>query len=282
MTRTEDEVRATLRNRAERLSQPIDVFAGVEARAKRMHRNRVAAAVGGAVAAVIAVAVVVPTVVVGGSPHKSPVLGPTPSGTTQPTQPTQPTPTPSQSPGSTTSDQATPPPTTGPVTLDPAHPWAYRGDPSVGSGATLAAFQNDWNRKHPGSKLHPLWGEIYEPSAQPELIFVAETSDGTRWGMAMKTQSGTNFIVDKPFSQDNGVLLVAAPGDEVARLLAVAAPEVKAIQYAPDGVNYQDMFSLQPGVYVNALEGDSAKDMVRVIGIDGAMVFEGPAPNLGQ
>ncbi len=272
MTRTEDEVRATLRNRAERLSQPIDVFAGVEARAKRMHRNRVAAAVGSAVAAVIAVAVVVPTLVVGGSAHKKPVLGPTPSNAA--TQPAQPTPTPT-----TPSGQATPPPTPAGPTIDPAHLWAYRGDPSVGTGATLAAFQTAWAAKHPGGTLYPLWGEIYEPSAQPELIFVAQTSDGSRWGMAMKTQSGADFVVDKPFGAGTTVLLVAAPGDEVPRLLAVAAPDVKSIQYAPDGVNYGDMYLLAPGVAVSPLEGDSAKDAVRVIGPDATTLFDGPAPD---
>jgi hypothetical protein len=273
MTRTEDEVRAALRNRADRLSQPIDVFAGVEARAKRMHRHRVAAAVGGAVAAVIAVAVVVPTLVVGGDSHKKPVLGPTPSNVA--TQPAQPTPTPT-----TPSGQPTPSPTPAGPTIDPAHLWAYRGDPSVASGATLTAFQTAWAAKHPGGTLYPLWGEIYEPSAQPELIFVARTPDGPRWGMAMRTQSGTDFVVDKPFGQDTKVLLAAAPGDEVPRLLAVAAPDVKSIQYAPDGVNYRDMYLLAPGVAVSPLEGDSAKDAVRVIGPDATTTFDGPAPGV--
>lgn len=260
MTRTEDQLRAALHQRADRIAAPIDVFTGVEARAKRMHRDRVAAAVGAAVAAVVAVAVVVPTVVAGPHHHRTPTVGPSPTTATTSKSPT-PTPTPS---GSS-------------QVLSPSAPWPYRGDQKVKAG--LATFAAAWSAKHAGSTLEPLFGEIYEPSGQPEIIFVSRGGDAPRWGFAVKSQDGVDFIIDQPLKPGSTQLVAAVPGDETLRLLAVAAPTVKTFQYAPDGVNYQDMYLLAPGVAVKALEGDPAKDRVRVVGDDGTVLYDGPAPD---
>lgn len=259
MNTMDDEVRATLREHANLLPLPLDVFDRVETRAKRMRRNRVAASVAGAVAAVAAVAIIVPTVVTGSSRHHV-ATSPTSSTTQQPTH----EPTPAQS---------------GKYALDAAKPWAYRGDPKAISAATLGKFQHDWAAKHPGSTLRPLWGDIYEPSQQPEVVFVAKVKDGARWGMVSASPSGSQFIVDEPLTADTTVLPIIAPGDEVARLLAVAAPDVKAIQYAPDGATFKDMARIAAGVAVTPLEGNQAVDQIRVIGSDGATVYQGGVPD---
>jgi len=258
MNTMDDEVRATLHDRANLIAPPLDVFDRVESRAKRMHRNRVAASVTGAVAAVAAVAIVVPTVVSGsGSHHVATTTGAATQQQTQ--QPTQ----------SAASKYA----------LDPTKPWAYRGDQKAIAPATLAKFRHDWAAKHPGSTLQPLWGDIYEPSQQPEVVFVAKVGDSARWGMVMGAPDGSQFVVDSPLAADTVVLPIVAPGDEVARLLAVSAPDAKAIQYAGDGVTFKDMAQIAPGVAVTPLEGDQAIDRIRVIGVDGRTAYQGAVPD---
>jgi hypothetical protein len=267
MNLTDDQLRSALHARAQRVDVPLDVFTKVEARARRIHRHRVAGAVAGAVAAVVVVAVIVPTLVLGGGSSQAPVTGQSP--TTAPTD--RATPTPSSSPSATS-------PAAAAYALDPANPWPYRGDEQVRAN-NLAAFQSAWTARHPGSTLQPLFGEIYEPSAQPEFVFVAQTSDGPRWGFASMRPSGIDFLVDQPLASGTTVLAAAVPGDEVARLIAVAAPNVRSIQYAGDGTSFRDMLGvLAPGVRVGPLEGNTAVDQIRVIGVDGQPVFTGPAP----
>jgi hypothetical protein len=269
MNTMDDEVRATLHDRADLIPPPLDVFDRVEARAKRMHRNRVAASVAGAVAAVAAVAIVVPTVVSGSSNHRVATTPPTTAVTQQPTQ--EPTQQPTNVPTQLSK-----------YALDPAKPWPYRGDQKAIASAVLQKFQQDWAAKHPGSTLQPLWGEIYEPSQQPEVVFVAQVGDSARWGMVASSSSGSQFIVDAPLAEDTRVLPIVAPGDEVARLLAVAAPDVKAIQYAGDGTNFKDMAQIAPGVAVAPLEGDPSQDQVRLLAADGSTLHQGPAPDFGR
>lgn len=258
MTRTEDQLRVALRGRAERIAPPTDVFADVEARAKRIHRHRVVAAVGATVAAVVAIAVVVPTVIVGPHHHRTPTVGPSPTESTAPQTPTR-------------------PPMPGSQALDAADPWPYRGDPKVEAG--LSTFTDAWSARHPGATLKPLFGEIYEPSGQPEIIFVSRDGEVSRWGFAMKTQNGVDFVIDRPLPPATTVLVAAVPGDETLRLLALAAPTVKTFQYSPDGVSYEDMYPIAPGVAVKALEGDPAKDRVRALAGDGTVLYDAPAPD---
>jgi hypothetical protein len=257
----DEELRASLHERADRLAPPLDVFTQVEAKAHRIKRNRMAASVAGAVAAVAAIAIVVPTLTSSPSHH----VGPAGQGGTS-TAP------------STPSHTQTPPPATDKNALDPAAPWAYRGDQKAIRPATLEKFRQDWAAKYPGSTLQPLWGDIYEPSQQPEVVFVAKVGDGARWGMAMGGDT-TAFVVDQPLAAGTKVLAAAVPGDEVARLLAVAAPTTKAIQYAPDGVTFTDMAMIALGVGVDPLEGNQTVDRLKVVGADGATVYEGPAPD---
>jgi len=263
----DEELRASLHEHADRLAPPLDVFTRVEAKAHRIKRNRMTASVAGAVAAVAAIAIVVPTLTSGPSHHR---VGPAGQGgtSTASSGPTQ-----------------TPPPATDKNALDPAAPWAYRGDQKAITPATLEKFRQDWAAKYPGSTLRPLWGDIYEPSQQPEVVFVAKVGAGARWGMATGAigatgaTGGTTFVVDQPLAAGTKVLAAAVPGDEVARLLAVAAPTTKAIQYAPDGVSFKAMTEIAPGVAVAPLEGNQAADRIKVIDADGATVYDGPAPD---
>lgn len=264
MNLTDDQLRESLHARAERIAPPVDVFADVETRARRIRRRRVGASVAGAVAAVVAIAVIVPTLA-GTSSHPNRVT----VGNTSPNDSVSP------------SVSSTGTPTVGgEAVLDPSSPWPYRGDDKAIAASTLNRVQHDWSAKYPDSgAIQPLWGEIYEPSQQPELVFVAKVGDSERWGFAMQSHSATQFVVDKPLAAGTTVLAAAVPGDEVSRLLVVTAPSTTAIRYASDGVNFIDMTKLDPGVAVGPLESDPSADKLQVLGVGGRVVFEGPAPD---
>src|SRR5689334_14913894 len=126
MTPLDDELRQALSSRAASLAPPADPLTGIEARAGRIRRTRVALAAGGAALAVAAVAVAVPALDTGRGPS-----------------PRQISTTPTAS-----------------VTSGPES-WAYRGN-TIPQG-TLDAFQREWGVRHPGSTLVPLFGQVYEP-----------------------------------------------------------------------------------------------------------------------
>src|SRR6476646_7400706 len=103
MTPIDDELRNLLHARTDVLAPSPDPLGGIERRAKRMRRNRVAASVAGAALAVSAVALAIP------------LLGSNDDGGT--TQFASQAPSPDSSPLPShvyTADQ-----------LDPQHPWAY-------------------------------------------------------------------------------------------------------------------------------------------------------------
>src|SRR3954451_8810401 len=130
MTPIDDELRNLLHARADVVKPAPDPLGGIERRARRMRRNRVAASVAGAALAVSAVAFAVPLLRPGSD-----------SGATQfATQP------PSAQPSAS--------PVTVPAgALDPQHPWAYRGDPAVIAGNELVTLRAEWSAKHPGATL---------------------------------------------------------------------------------------------------------------------------------
>src|SRR4051812_38777928 len=139
MTPIDDELRHVLHARADVLAPSPDPLGGIERRAKRMRRNRVAASVAGAALAVSAVAIAIP------------LLGSNDDGSTTQFASQAPSPQPSA-----TSQAALPP-----SALDPQHPWAYRGDPGLLRNGNLETFQRDWALKHPGSTVAPLYGHVY-------------------------------------------------------------------------------------------------------------------------
>ena len=263
MTPLDDELRRTLSSRAAVVAPSADPLAGIEARASRIRRRRTLAAVSGAAAVVAAVAFAVPAVV--------------PDRDAKPTQFATPTPT------AATVTQSD-------AVLDPDHPWTFRGTPL--SAETRAAFQQEWTARHPdGGRLTPLWSEVYEPSNQQEMAFVA--SDG-RYGFVRARESGPEFEYDAPLASGTTALLFVLPGDEVPRLVVVAAPSTQKVEYAPDGTTYRNITvtgvvhadgpsgsstTTFDGIGTTALEGDLSADRVRVTGSSGSLVYDQPAPN---
>lgn len=253
MSPIDHELRQSLHRHADALPAAPDLFTVVERRARRIRRNRIGASVAGAAVAVSAIAVIAPNVL----PHRD-NRGSTPG---------------------IASTVSQPPANVAAYDLDPASPWAYRGERAVLANGTLDAFRRDWTAKHPGSQLQPLFGQLYEPSQTPEVVFVAQVGDSARWGVVTATGSGPDFVIDEPLPPDTRTLVAALPGDEVARLLVVAAPAITAIRYAPDGVTYRTMAKLADGVATTPLDGTKAHDTYQTFGAGGESVDRGVAPD---
>ena len=167
------------------------------------------------------------------------------------------------------------------LTLDPSSPWAYRGDSAILTNGLLATMRRDWEAKHPGPTLTPLFGQVYEPSRRPEVTFVA----GDRWGVATTSESGTDFVWDQPLPTGPTVLMAPLAGDEGGRLLIVTSPAVGQISYAGDGASFHAILGPVPGVGFAALATDPSHDAVQVLDGDGNLdhpVFQGPAPDPQQ
>lgn len=273
MSPIDDELRAALQRRATVVPPSPDPLAGIERRATRMQRNRLAASVAGSVLAVAAVATAVP------------LLSATPSGpdTTRlaSAQPSAPATGPSTGPSAGATEEPG-----APYALDLDERWPYRGVPleQLGQG-TVETIARELAVRHRVDEsavdLVPLWGQVHEPSQASELVYAATVEGEQRWGYATSSEAGPEFRVDEPLPSPALALAAALPGDEVARLVVVASPEATAIEYGPDDAGeFAEMTGLADGVAVTPLEGDPATDSVRVLGAQGEEVFRGEAPDV--
>ncbi|MDX6197334.1 MAG: hypothetical protein QOJ79_485 [Actinomycetota bacterium] len=260
MTPLDDELRALLQSRAEQVAPAPDPLGGIERRAKRMRRNRVGASVVGGALAVAAIAVAVPALI------------PDRDGASQVAVTPVPSPTATLSAGRSY----------GPNELDPEHPWAFRGDRAVLSSGNVTTLLRDWELRHPQSVINPIFGQVYEPSQQAEIVFVSHAVGDERWGVATTGQSGIDLLVDDPLPVPSTALMAVLPGDELPRLLVVAGPATGDLSYAKDGASFQTVPGPTAGIAFIPLEGDTTQDLVRVLDGNGDMnnpVFRGPAPD---
>ena len=262
MSPIDDELRAALHDRARVVNPSPDPLAGIEARARRIQRNRVGAAVAGSALAVALVAAVVPAV--------------QSATTTQPDLPRVASAEPrlSQAPDSSA------------YALDPQDPWDYRGIPveQLGQG-TVETVEREYATKRRARtvRLTPLFGQVYEPSQQVELVFLAEVDGTFRWGVAQSSEGGPEFLWDEELPSPALALAAALPGDEAPRLLVVAAPSTGGAVYAAQGTSYDPMTDLDAGVFVTAIAPGDTDDRYQVLDEDGDLdspVFEGPAPDV--
>ena len=272
MSPIDDELRTALQRRATAVPPSPDPLAGIERRAGRMRRNRLAASVAGSVLAVAAVATAVPLLTGPTVPDAPPVA------LTPPTAPASPSPTAA---------------TTAAYALDPAAPWAYRGTPveQLGDG-TVETVTREYAVRlgvpEDAVRLTPLWGQVDEPSARTELVFVATVGGAegaARWGLARSSEAGPEFLVDEPLPSPAIALAAALPRDEVARLVVVAAPTVGALQLGSDDAGEPvPMTALAPGVGTipleGPLEGDPATATYRVLDPSGAELLRASVPQV--
>ena len=262
MSPLDDELRATLAGRAARLAPAPDPMAGIEARAGRIRRNRTTGALAGTALAVVLVAVGVP-VALGGA-----TTGTAPSTFAVPT----PGPVPATTP---------PGPATVPSALfDPLAPWPYRGEQDVVTAANVEAVAALWQRRHAGSRVTPLYGQVDAASGQQLLVVAATGTDGGRWGLVRFVETGPELLLDEAVRDEQAAFVAALDGDRTDRLLVVAAPSSERIAYSPDGTTEVDMSPLADGVAGHPLEGDPAADSVRVYAPGGERVYRQAAPSV--
>lgn len=249
MSPIDDELRAALRGRAGTVAPAADPLAGIERRATRMRRTRAAAAVAASALAVAAIAVAVPAL--------SPSAAPAPVG------PAAASPTP----------DTVEPPTS--YALDPRAPWAFRGTPFDD-----ATIQREYATRTGGAEVlvTPLFAQVYEPSAQLEVVFLAEVDGAYRWGVAQTSDSGPEFVWDEALTPGATALAAALPGDEAPRLLVVAAPEAERLFYGGPA-DEASMSIVADGVGVAPLDRDPASDVYRVLA-GGQEIAVADAPDL--
>ena len=259
MSPIDEELRALFSARADGLRPAAEPFTGIERRARRIRRNRVAASVAGSALAISALAVAVPAVMSATSTRDDAPLA-------------------SQGPSSA--------PVAPSYALDPADPWDYRGTPQdqLGTG-TIETVTREYAVRRGVAEadlsLTPLFGQVWDPSGQAEVVFVATVDGEHRWGVAQGGEGGPEFPVDEALSPGTRALPFALAGDEgVGRLYVVASPQVDALQYTAGGARqWSAMTELADGVAVGPLEGDPATDRYRVLDPDGGVLVEGPAPD---
>jgi hypothetical protein len=264
MTPIDDELRTALQRRATGVAPAPDPLAGIERRAGRMRRNRVAASVAGSVLAVAAVATAVP-------------LLSAPSGSdAPPVAVAQPTASPS------------PPVTTSAYALDPGAPWEYRGTPIAELGpGFLATVTREYAAKRGVSEravtLTPLWGQGFDPAALPELAFVATVEGAHRWGIVETGEGGPEFPVDEILPSPAVALASVLPGDGVDTLFVLAAPEVVTLQYSRDRTSrYEQMAQVAPGVGAVQLVGDTTSATFRVLDPADATLLRAAVPEVAS
>ena len=269
MSPIDDELRDALHRRATGVAPSPDPLSGIERRATRIQRNRLAASVAGSVLAVAAVATAVPLL-----SGTSPAPDVPPVASAPPSREPSPSPSPSRVPSPS------------PYALDPEVPWDYRGAPpaDLGDGTVETVREELATRRgvEPSSvALSPLFGQLYEPSGQVEIVYVAQVDGEPSWGVARSSEAGPELAVDEPLAEGTTALVAALPGDEVARLLVVASPEVGEISYGHDDASeWSPMAALADGVATTPLDGDPATDAVRVLGAQGQEVHRDAAPDV--
>ena len=259
MTPLDESLRSTLASRTGDLDVPPDLLDGVERRARGLRRRRVAATVAGSALAVSALGVGGPVVasLVTSSPTVQPPAASEPSVNTTPWR-----------------DH---------YALDPAAPWAFRGDRALIEDGTLETISREWAVAHAFGeddvRLAPLFARVVAGSAS--VFFVAEgPRGGPHWGVAVADEAGPDLAVDEPLREATYALAWRERLTEGSVLFVVAAPDT-LLSYGPARSGRDVRLQREAaGVGSTTEQGDPALD--RIVVVEGAMpgrtVDQLPAP----
>lgn len=256
MSPIDDELRSALQGRADLLLPAADPLLGIERRAKQIRRNRVAASLTGTALAVAAIAVAVPAL----TPSQMRTVAP-PASSTSPAPSAEPAPA-------------------SPAAFSFEDPWTYRGGRDVIANGNAETFTREWAASRGVGEdevdVVPLYGEVYEPSGAAQVVYAARVrgTEDQEYGLVVATEGGPEFVASQPLTRTTTVMVLPAPGDEVPRLLVVAAPDTRRLEYAPDGEAFRELaqstlYDDVQGTGVTPLEGDLSADAVRVTYADG-------------
>ncbi|HWG93575.1 MAG TPA: hypothetical protein VNU66_05040, partial [Mycobacteriales bacterium] len=253
MSPIDDELRTAFSSRTDGVGLSPDFFSGVERRAKRLRRQRVAATVAGSALAVSALGLGGPLVA---------------SSLTRDTAPS--------SVATSAPDERIA--TFEEYALDPADPWPYRGSDSARAAmedATAVQWAATQGADEADVELVPLWAEVFEPSGVATLVFLAREGEGPwHWAVASSSEAGPEVLRDELLGERTFGLGIALPGDEVSRLLVLSAPGTTPgyVHGDGDGVDGEDGLLLAPR------EGDTSRDAFRVVAPGGTVLVEQRAP----
>jgi hypothetical protein len=125
--------------------------------------------------------------------------------------------------------------------------------------------------------ITPLYAATYEPTGLQEVVFVARVDGDYRWGIAILTEGGPEFFLDVPLPEPAPALVAHLPGDEVDRLLVVAAPGTE-VQFRSTPDRDWAGLALGNGIGVGPLESDASAASYRVLDPAGRTVVEEVVP----
>ena len=65
--------------------------------------------------------------------------------------------------------------------------------------------------------MTPLFAQVWEPSQQLEVVFLAEVDGAYRWGVAQASESGPEFLWDAELAPRTVALAAALPSTAAVR-----------------------------------------------------------------
>lgn len=273
MTPIDDELRTSLHRRAAALAPPADPLAGIERRAGRIRRSRVATAVTGTALAVAVLAVAVPAGI--GQLSSSPTNGGFAGGGL----PTPPPPTviPTLS--------AQPPPNPPTNLLD----WPARGAlESAEDRALEAEVSRQWAAKHgAGSAGNKLWEAALPGGGAAGVWQMWNWGSRTAYTVVgQRLPDGLTFIVRDEVTP-KGVKEISSvlQGGAFPHVVVLGPPTTGQVRYAADGRHFRAVEQLQgfvggDGWAVFDRTGPAidqkASDLVELLDGDGRRIYRGP------
>ncbi len=252
MSPIDDELRAALHGRAQVLTPSPDLLAGIEARAKRMQRNRIGAAVAGSALAVALVAAVVPAI--------------------QSTTSSQP-----DVPRFATSAPSTEPSEAPALATRPTNAFDWGGDPLTGEGLDRGV-RAQWAGDHELAPEQVRGERMFSaqlPDAEQSVAIYQLWSDGTpAFSVVAQGGDGAQVVLVRDTQSTAQVPFVDAVVSVVEPYVAVAvAPTVTALEYAGDGSTYDPVrLAGGGGLTLRTLGAGPGADRLRVT--DGGRAFD--------
>ena len=244
MSPIDDELRAVLTARAGQLQPSSDLLAGVERRARRIRRNRVAASVAGTALALSAIAVAVPALTPGGGMDRID----TPITATQP-----PTPSPAV--------------TQAPRGDRPANALDWPASPLT---AEDQAYVDQWALEQ-RSTARPAGEVLYSgqaPDGSAVKAYQLWLPGGPAFTVAMHGGEGgplvlrsTQAVLEQP------AVDAVVTGEQTPYVLVLGRPGTTQVQYAADGAAFRDVPTQdRAAVFERTGPTGADPDLIRVIG----------------
>lgn len=267
MTPIDDELRAVLTSRAGALPPSADPLTGIEQRAARIHRTRVARTVAGTALAVALVAVGVPAALGGAAQTHRGGLATVPSVPVPATPaPRSEAPAPTPAPKVAASTPAGRP--SAAATASTSRPAGALSWPSKRLTVAHAAFVDLWAAAHPGSG--PVQGEVLLGAVLPtsDPVYVLQlwrTGVAPRIVVVTVSRAQPLLVRDDPVPASVSSLEAVVAAGTTPYVVVVGAPAVTRIDYAADGVHYATQATGRTALFARTGPTAAVPDLVRTL-----------------